>query len=234
MTNISKSTATPAITKTQFVSGQTIDAADFTSAFAEVDTNFDEAQKLVQVSDTDTNVKDLNSALVVSGLITKTVLNSGGNEQIEFGLAEPLTIGDGTTSALLTLNSAVGAWSYISGRKASERRWEMFLGNSTAETGGNAGSNFVLRSFDDNDVLIRNDIVINRASGLITFGGEVRVEGNLTVQGTLDHNGTAIGFYGTTPVGQLSVTGSRGGNAALASLLTALDSLGLVIDSSSA
>ena len=43
-----------------------------------------------------------------------------------------------------------------------------------------------------------------------------------------------LGFYGATPVAKPAVTGSRGGNAALASLLTQLASLGLVTDSSSA
>jgi hypothetical protein len=42
-----------------------------------------------------------------------------------------------------------------------------------------------------------------------------------------------IGFYGADPVTKQTVTGSRGGNAALASLLTALANLGLVTDSSS-
>jgi hypothetical protein len=42
------------------------------------------------------------------------------------------------------------------------------------------------------------------------------------------------GFYGTEPVAKPTVTGSRGGNAALASLLTALASQGLVTDSTTA
>lgn len=42
-----------------------------------------------------------------------------------------------------------------------------------------------------------------------------------------------VGFFGTTPVSKPTVTGSRGGNAALASLLTALAGLGLLTDSSS-
>ena len=42
-----------------------------------------------------------------------------------------------------------------------------------------------------------------------------------------------IGFYGATPVTRPTVTGSRGGNAALASLLTQLANLGLITDSSS-
>lgn len=49
-------------------------------------------------------------------------------------------------------------------------------------------------------------------------------------------NGTAatIGFLGANPVARPTVTGSRGGNAALASVLTALANLGLITDSTTA
>lgn len=43
-----------------------------------------------------------------------------------------------------------------------------------------------------------------------------------------------VGFYGTSPAAKQTVTGSRGGNAALASLLTALAAIGLITDSSTA
>jgi hypothetical protein len=46
-------------------------------------------------------------------------------------------------------------------------------------------------------------------------------------------NATGIGFFATAPVAKPTVTGSRGANAALASLLTALAGLGLLTDSSS-
>jgi hypothetical protein len=48
----------------------------------------------------------------------------------------------------------------------------------------------------------------------------------------LGGSGKQVGFYGTTPAGKPSVSGSRGGNAALTSLLTALANLGLLTDSS--
>ena len=49
------------------------------------------------------------------------------------------------------------------------------------------------------------------------------------------HNGGAqLGFFGTTPISKPTVTGSRGGNAALASALTALANLGLITNSSTA
>lgn len=45
-------------------------------------------------------------------------------------------------------------------------------------------------------------------------------------------NTTGIGFFNTTPIAKPTVTGSRGANAALASLLTNLASYGLLTDSS--
>lgn len=42
-----------------------------------------------------------------------------------------------------------------------------------------------------------------------------------------------IGFFGTPKISQPTVTGSKGGNAALTSLCTALANLGLIINSTS-
>jgi hypothetical protein len=51
---------------------------------------------------------------------------------------------------------------------------------------------------------------------------------------TLGGSGKQVGFYGTTPASKPTVSGSRGGNEALESLLTALATLGLITDSTSA
>lgn len=58
----------------------------------------------------------------------------------------------------------------------------------------------------------------------LASSGGVKVEGNAT----------GIGFFAATPVAKPAVTGSRGGNAAVAALLTALASLGLITDSTTA
>jgi len=60
-------------------------------------------------------------------------------------------------------------------------------------------------------------------------GLAVNMRASGTVRLTVD--GTGIGFFGTTPAAKQTVTGSRGGNAALASLLTALSTTGLITDS---
>ena len=75
-------------------------------------------------------------------------------------------------------------------------------------------------------------------TGAMTVGTTLNVSGNvnftldLTVR-NIAHTGTLIGFYGGSVAVKPTVTGSRGGNAALASLLTALSGLGLLTDSSS-
>lgn len=50
----------------------------------------------------------------------------------------------------------------------------------------------------------------------------------------ISHFTNKMGFFSTTPISRPTVTGSRGGNAALASLLTALANLGLITNSTTA
>lgn len=58
--------------------------------------------------------------------------------------------------------------------------------------------------------------------------------GSLAIAQDLAHRGTNLGVFNTTPTTKQTVTGSRGGNAALASLLTALAAYGLITNSSTA
>ena len=66
--------------------------------------------------------------------------------------------------------------------------------------------------------------------GRILWNGSSIYEVN---SGELEIEATKLGFYGAAPVVKPTVTGSKGGNAALASLITALANLGLIVDSTS-
>jgi phosphatidylserine decarboxylase len=71
-------------------------------------------------------------------------------------------------------------------------------------------------------------IAFGSAQDTVIYRGaanQVKTDDDLLVGGN-------IGFYGTSPAAKPTVTGSRGGNAALASLLTGLAGLGLLTDSS--
>lgn len=64
-------------------------------------------------------------------------------------------------------------------------------------------------------------IILDRDTGVVSL-----TEG-------LAHSGP-VGFFGATPTTKPTITGSRGGNAALASLLTQLAALGLITNSTTA
>lgn len=60
---------------------------------------------------------------------------------------------------------------------------------------------------------------------------DVILVGNSSHSMEIQTGGNALGFFGATPVTRPTVTGSRGGNAALQDLLTELANLGLITDS---
>jgi hypothetical protein len=71
----------------------------------------------------------------------------------------------------------------------------------------------------------------------ITPGATNTTPANITTTGTAGIQfgvNTRVGFYNATPIAKPTVTGAKGSNAALGSLLTALASYGLITDSSTA
>jgi hypothetical protein len=79
-------------------------------------------------------------------------------------------------------------------------------------------------------------IVLGATTGVTGIDYKVATGGahvfSVNASTRLNMNGTGIGFFGAAPVAKPTVSGSRGGNAALQSLLVALSQLGLVTDSS--
>lgn len=74
-------------------------------------------------------------------------------------------------SALLVLNkSASGQGSYLQSQMAGVARWLLALGDTTAEAGANAGSDFSITRYTDAGGFLGTPLSISRASGLITLG----------------------------------------------------------------
>lgn len=78
-----------------------------------------------------------------------------------------------------------------------------------------------------------SDIFQVGTDGTIFFYQAQTFQSAVTLQSTLKIQGN-VGFYNTAPSAKPTITGSRGGNAALASLLTGLAGLGLITDSTTA
>lgn len=74
---------------------------------------------------------------------------------------------------------------------------------------------------------------ITNANALFVTSGKTQVQ-EIEIDGALNHDGTTVGFYGTAPQTKQTVSGAKGGNAALGSLMTALSTIGLVTDSTTA
>jgi hypothetical protein len=163
----------------------------------------------------------VNSAalLKTGGALTGSLIINSSQLQIN-----PPT---GTASIVLAPQSATnginiylkkngsGAGVSLTVQNVSSTRWVMNIGDAVPESGSNAGSNFVMQRFDDSGAFLGNGLSINRATG------------NVTLVGSIGVNGTAA------PV-KPTVTGAKGSNTALASLLAALVSYGLIVDSTTA
>lgn len=73
-------------------------------------------------------------------------------------------------TAGLRLTKAAGANNnLLIGATSGSIRWYVILGDSAAETGSNAGSNFDINSYSDSSTLIGTQFSINRATGIASF-----------------------------------------------------------------
>lgn len=124
-------------------------------------------------------------------------------------------------------------------------------GNNTDTVSGSGGDVNIYGGSNSSGTANANGGLINitAGSGVGTgYGGNITLQVNSThaVQGYISlrvnsstvikcgPTASTLGFFNATPVTKPEVTGSHGSNAALQSLLTALASLGLILNSSTA
>jgi hypothetical protein len=73
------------------------------------------------------------------------------------------------TPGLILNKTASGQAALVLGRTAGSNRWAVELGDAGTEGGGNAGSNLVVRRYDNSGTQLGAPVVINRASGAMTL-----------------------------------------------------------------
>jgi hypothetical protein len=127
----------------------------------------------------------------------------------------PLT--GGTLTGTLTISAAApilnltkaaaGQANAIFGRTGANARWALNLGDTLAEGGSNAGSNFTIARYDDNGTLIETDLTIGRNTGNATFARALNVSGLLApgggIAGVADGSNAAAGNVGEFKSAQL-------------------------------
>lgn len=129
-----------------------------------------------------------------------------------------LSLGGASTRPFVIAGSASAYWTAGAGQEAAIE----FGGNGNV---GGVSSVLVGQGGDG------NAYVYNRAATALIFATSATERINISAAGAVTIRST-IGFNNTTPIAKPTVTGSRAGNAALASLLTALANYGLITDSS--
>lgn len=94
-------------------------------------------------------------------------------------------------SFLDIVKSASAKVSGISGYLGATRRWLMYLGNQTAESGTDrVGSDFVLYSYNNAGTTLFQELLIDRGTHLATFGGAVTAVGTVTSGSNFDSTAT--------------------------------------------
>lgn len=192
---------------------------------------------------------DANGALVVvEGVSTVaaersqvTLLATGASTNASLDVISPRTGFNSQINAIAT-NVVVTAAGAVT---VTTPTFSISGGLNVNDSGATAGQVLASDNIGVNGAIALNSSVRIAAKGTgtssstYTFGAYdsgntvlfyVRDDGGIL----LSKSGGLVGFYGTSPASKQTVTGSRGGNAALASLLTALANIGLITNSSSA
>ena len=133
---------------------------------------------------------------------TVTFLNPlSAGARVIFDLLAPLPTGvylpltGGTMTGALTAPSVTVNTALV-GQKSGLDRWVVYLGDSEAETGTNAGSDFAIDAYSDAGAFLSNPFYITRATGNATFTAALGVDGALNVAGVVTASGgvAATGF----------------------------------------
>lgn len=152
-------------------------------------------------SATVTNDLAVNGANITTTQTTANLLNTNVTTLNLAGAATTMTIGAATSGTAtfrmnqLAVNTATGAGGVIAVQgdagqvrvfrmsSGTSRRWEMRTGN-TAESGADAGSEFLFTAYTDAAAFIDNPISIVRAAGgTMTLSRPVTMSGDLAVNG---------------------------------------------------
>jgi len=134
-----------------------------------------------------------------------------------------ITVGNNTAAGNqhLYLNSAPGRFRDVRFQTGGLDRWTIVT-EATAESGGNAGSNFIIQNWNDAGAGIGTPVSIARSSGIVTLanglvvtaGGATITAGGLTVSaGTTQFNaGVQIGTDTTSGPLALTINEAAGNN----------------------
>lgn len=78
-----------------------------------------------------------------------------------------LTIDNASDATMVIDKGASGDVARLSGKKAGVQRWIVAIGNNTAESGSNVGSDFAVSAYDDSGTFLSTPIFARRSTGVV-------------------------------------------------------------------
>jgi len=144
--------------------------------------------------------------------------SSSGNFKIKLDFGG----GSGEIARFVGVNGHQPTWMVLG--PSDDSRGEIWCYNVGPNTGLAVGFGVVPTAVDASPVASRL---------YLKDGASIKLDGTTTGLTILTGATQKLGFYGAAPQAQLTVTGAKGGNAALTSLITQLAALGLVVDGTS-
>ena len=116
------------------------------------------------------------------------------------------------TSPIIDLRKTAAAqYNQIFGRNGTAARWSFYLGDNTAESGNNAGSDFKISNYDDTGNFISNALSITRSTGLATVVGDPTVPLGIATKQYVDivPNAGLLSYVSTTSLKFVPFRGSK-------------------------
>lgn len=221
-----------------FSSGTVILSADMNQNFSDLRTAFNNLVTGANALNIDT-ISEVTSAggvtvdglLIKDGAIAETAITDGA---VLARVASAETI-----SGLYTFSHASGLLTDVIGERTGAAGVTVdgvLLKDAFISLGTNAAASGKIRLPNNELVVWRNAANTGDIQGWYVGADDKLAIGPTAGKVSITTASGEIGFFSNTGVtaGKQSVTGSRGGNAALTSLLTALAAYGLIADSSSA
>lgn len=180
----------------------------------------------------------IDVSTIVNGALAKAATVRTAFEALDTELYEVAT---GATAITPDIDGGTIDGAVIGGTTPAAATFTTIIATTSLDINNSSGTP-ALRFNDGNDDIwyllhdpATNDFNMTHALAGVFIGPVLSLKANsgTRIWGELDHDGSTVGFYGATPQSKPTVTGSRGGNAALTSLLTALSNLGLITNSTS-
>lgn len=112
--------------------------------------------------------------------------------------------------------TASGQAASLLGKKNGSLRWEIELGNDSAESTGNAGSHYAVSRYSDAGTYIDSPLWVHRSTGLVNIGsGGIQAVGSLNTSANVVATGNVTAGGTITATGDISTSGTVTGIGAI-------------------